>query len=305
MDSYDITLTITIILLFVFLFLFNIFSIGIKNIKNNWAKYRCTPSVIPFASMFGHDASQNFSYCIQNMQTSFMGYLLEPVNYAMKMANTLGGDIVGSINSIRGIISSVRNHIVGIIQSVFGVFLNILIEFQKITMSIKAMMGKLLGIMTTLLFLLDGTVKTMQSAWNGPPGKLTRALCFHKDTKLKLKNGDFKTIKEINLGDILKNGDIIEGKVEVKNWNNDLDNIKEDFYSLPNGENKEDILVTGKHLIWYNNKWDYVKNHPLAKKTEQSSPFLYCLITNNHHISIGDYIFWDWEDTPEMVKHLN
>ena len=102
-------------------------------------------------------------------------------------------------------------------------------------MAIKDMMGKVMGMMTTLLFLLDGTVKTMKSAWNGPPGKLTRALCFHKDTKLKLKNGDFKTIKEINLGDILKNGDIIEGKVEVKNWNNDFDNIKEDFYSLPNG----------------------------------------------------------------------
>ena len=62
MDSYDITLTITIILLFIFLFVFNIFTIGIKNIKNNWPKYRCNPSVMPFASMFGHDSSQNFTY---------------------------------------------------------------------------------------------------------------------------------------------------------------------------------------------------------------------------------------------------
>ena len=61
----------------------------------------------------------------------FMGYLLEPVNYAMRIANTLAGELVGSINSIRKIISFIRNQIISIIQSVFGVFLNILIEFQK------------------------------------------------------------------------------------------------------------------------------------------------------------------------------
>ena len=167
-------------------------------------------------------------------------------------------------------------------------------------------MGKMIGIMTTVLFLIDGTVKTMQSAWNGPPGELTRSLCFHKDTKLLLKNGELKRIEDIKLGDILKNGEVVEGRVEVKNWNNDFNNIKEVFYKLPNGENKEDILVTGKHLIWSNKlkKWDYTKNHPLAEKTNLSSPYLYCLITNNHQIPIGNYVFWDWEDTPDMVKHL-
>ena len=46
--------------------------------------------------------------------------------------------------------------------------------------------------MATIMFLIDGTVKTMKSGWNGPPGQLIRALgnCFYPETKIKLKNGE-------------------------------------------------------------------------------------------------------------------
>jgi hypothetical protein len=303
MKTYDITLTILIILVFIVLFCFNILSIGIKNVKNNWPKYRCNPSVMPFAGLFGHDSAENFSYCIQNMQSGFMGYLLEPVHYSMSLAGNLGGEFTQGINQIRIMMSSIRNFITNIIQSVMGVFLNILIEFQKITIGIKDIIGKFIGMLATVLFMVDGTVKTMESAWNGPPGQLTRALCFKDNTKIMLQNGSLKEIKDLNLGDILKNSSTIDGIVKLKNWN-DYGETKEQFYSLPHGENGEDILVTGRHLIWLNNKWDFVKNHPLAIKTDQSDKILYCLITDNHHISIGDHVFWDWEDTPDMIKDL-
>ena len=52
-----------------------------KNVKKNWALYRCNPFVMPFASVFGQDPKTNFTYCIQNIQTGFMSTLLEPLNY--------------------------------------------------------------------------------------------------------------------------------------------------------------------------------------------------------------------------------
>jgi hypothetical protein len=54
--------------------------------------------------------------------------------------------------------------------------MNTLIEFQKITMGIKDLMGKTVGIITTLLYVVDGSMKTMQSGWNGPPGQLVRSI---------------------------------------------------------------------------------------------------------------------------------
>ena len=29
---------------------------------------------------------------------------------------------------------------------------------------------------------------------------------------------------------------------------------------------------------------------------------LHCLVTSNNTIPIGDYTFWDWEDTPQMIR---
>ena len=159
MKGSDITLTLFIFLIFIGLFLFNIFVNGMKDIKDNWPEYRCNPIVMPFASQFYVDPSENFTYCIQNMQTGFMGYLLEPVNYALSMVNSLGGEFTESIQSIRNVINNIRNFLSSIVQNIFGVFLNILIQFQKIIIAMKDMVGKIVGIITVLLYTIDGVLK--------------------------------------------------------------------------------------------------------------------------------------------------
>ena len=39
-----------------------------------------------------------------------------------------------------------------------------------------------------------------------------------------------------------------------------------------------------------------VKDFKLSKKTDYWDETLYCLITDNHQIPIGEFTFWDWED---------
>ena len=176
MKSSDIFLAIFIILIFAGMYLYNILAVGIKNIQENWPEYRCNPSVMPFASMFGHDTGTNFTYCIQNMQTDFMGYLLQPLNYLTSVQNTSMGNLMGSIQNIRGFINVFRNFITSIIQSVFGVFLNILIQFQFMLIKMKDMVGKVVGIMAAMMYILQGTVMTMQSTWAGPPGAMVKMM---------------------------------------------------------------------------------------------------------------------------------
>ena len=302
MKGSDIFLAFIIVLIFIALYSFNIIAVGMKNIQNNWPKYRCNPSVMPFASSFGQDPMENFTYCIQNMQKNLMGYLLEPVNYSLSSVNSIGSEFMGAINNVRKMFSFVRDFITNIIKSVFGVFLNILIEIQKLIIGLKDTMGKTIGIATTMMFLIDGTVKTMESAWNGPPGKLTRALCFHPNTILKLQNGNLVKMKDINLGDILKNGSEVIATLRINNMNKDQ-TYREPLYKLPNGE-KGSVYVTGKHLIFLNGKYDYVKNHPDAKISSRESETLSCLVTSDNKICVGKYVFWDWEDTPEMTENL-
>jgi hypothetical protein len=176
MKTSDLLSAIFIIIVFIGLYVLSFLVIGTKYIQDHWSLYRCNPTVMPFSGMFGHDAGENFTYCIQNMQTDYMGYLLEPVNYMTSVTAGSLDDIGSSLNNFRNMFSYIRDSVTGIVTGIFSVFLNMLIEFQKITMGIKDLMGKTVGVLTTLLYVVDGTVMTMQSGWNGPPGQLVRSI---------------------------------------------------------------------------------------------------------------------------------
>ena len=265
---------------------------SLKEIKDNWPLYRCNPMYMPLSD----DMSSDFTYCIQNITTSFMGYLLQPLTFITSTLATLGGNFSTQINSIRGMFDKIRNSISSIFESIFGVFLNIIIEFQKIIMGMKDLIGKTIGILVTLMYVMDGSLKTMNSAWKGPSGQLVKALgkCFYPETKIKLKNGNIVSIKDINLGDVLENGSVVYSTMKIDNKNN-----KEDLYCIKEkGVNGENINVTGSHLVFDNSKNKFVKvsEYHKAVKSKVKTEWFSCLITSDHKIKIGSEIFWDWED---------
>ena len=264
----------------------------LAEIKAKWPLYRCNPMYMPLAD----NIEENFTYCIQSMQTNFMGYLLQPLTFITNSLGTMLGGFMNDINSIRAMFNKVRTFFSSIIESVFGVFLNLIIEFQKITIGIKDLIGKTIGIMVSLMYVMDGSIKTMNSTWNGPPGQMVRALgkCFHPNTHIKLLNGTIKYIKDVDLGDILEDGSIIESvmKIDNKRETVPLYIIKEA------GVESQDIYVTGTHLILDNKSGKFIKveNYSKAMLTNLQPEWFSCLITSNHRIKIGKEIFWDWED---------
>jgi hypothetical protein len=144
---------------------------------------------------------------------------------------------------------------------------------------------------------MDGSLKTINSSWNGPPGQMVRALgkCFHPDTKIKLNDGTVKMMKDLNLGDVLENGVKIMATMQLENASGE-----EKLYKLENmGVNGEDIYVTGKHMVYSEKERRYIYVKDLEGAVEQDevkSEWFSCLITYNHTIPIGQLIFWDWED---------
>jgi len=303
MRTSDIALTLLIIIIFVGLMTFNVLVVNVQNIKDNWPVYRCNPMVMPFSQSFGNiDPINNFTFCVQNMQTNFMDYLLAPVNYSLSIMGGLAGKFQKSVNAIRYMFHFIRTFVQNIIESIFGIFLNMMIEFQKVTVGIMDLVGKMTGIMATMMFMLDGTVKTMKGIWRGPPGGMLRSLCFDPDTLLQLQNGSFVKMKDINLGDVLKNGSIVLGTLNLKNTHGS--DFTNKLYEIDNGEKDQKIYVTETHLVFDGHKYDYVRNYKHAKLSDKNNEVLNCLITSDNKIQIGDHLFWDYDDTPEMVANL-
>ena len=308
MNANDVFQTIFILLIFLALFLVNILSVGIKNIEDNWPVYRCNPIVMPFAGLFGQDVSDNFSYCIQNIQSNYMSYLTLPLNFNLNVISSLGGEITTQINSIRSFISNIRNAIISVIENVFNVFLNMLVQIQVMMASLKDMMGKTIGITLTQLYLITGFTDLMNSAWNGAPGQMVQALqgvCFHSDTLIKTNKGIVK-IKDIEINSQLSNNAIVQSKMVISNINK-YGNYREDLYIVNGKTNK--IKVSGSHLIFDPKEKEFIsvkefsKRYPkYCKKSTKNSDILYCLITSNHTIPIDGWLFHDWEDNNGSVS---
>lgn len=307
MKLNDWILTLIIIIAFSLSISYQSLSVSLEAIRSEWPKHRCNPVFMPFASQFGENTMTNFTQCTQNVVKDIAGYILKPMEYSMSLLGTLGSRFENSLNYVRKMIDKIRNLATAVFGQIYGVFLNILIEFQQMIIAIKDMVGKIMGVMMTFMYMLDGSVKTMQSVWRGPPGQLLRGLCFHPSTKIKLNNGKVIDIKDVEHGDVLKNGQIVYATMKIKN-----DSIKDytyisDLYEFDNSDilsNDKKILVSGSHLVKCDEEFIQVYQHPDARPSTINSKTLICLITNDHTIPIGEYIFGDWEDNGVLPWEL-
>lgn len=268
------------------IYLLAVFYYGkIQEIKDNWPLYRCNPMFMPLAD----DINTNFIYCIQNMQSDYMGYLLQPITYVTSVLAETLGSFVQQFQSIRAMFDKIRNFIPDIFGNIFGAFSVLIIEFQKISVGIRDMMGKITGIMVTVMYLMEGSIKTMSSGYNFVSGK-----CFHPNTLVALQNGENKAMKDIDLGDVLINGSVVESVMKIDNRKNPIP-----YYKIKSaGVNGDDIYVTGTHFVYdlSQSKFIKIEDYANAELTDIQTDWFSCLITSDHKIHIGNETFWDWED---------
>lgn len=116
--------------------------------------------------------------------------------------------------------------------------------------------------------------------------------CFIGDTELTLIDEQKIKIKDVDVGMILENNNIVTAKMK-------LANIDETIYCL-NG-----IYCTGEHMIKYNHNWIKVKDHPHSIITDIHDEHLYCINTSKKVIHINNEIFGDWDElSNEQIDEL-
>lgn len=114
--------------------------------------------------------------------------------------------------------------------------------------------------------------------------KIPQVKCFDKDTLIKMNNGTYKRIIDINVGDVLLDNNIVTAKIKVATEGSDV-------YLLNN------VFVSDSHIVKYREKWIPVSKHPMAiKHPFYDEEFLYCLNTTNKTINVNNMIFTDWDE---------
>ena len=113
-------------------------------------------------------------------------------------------------------------------------------------------------------------------------------MCFTGDTKIDLENNKSKPIKDIIIGENIKNNKVV-GKIYMKPHYADTYNYN-------------DVTVTGSHLV-FDKKWYRVEDNNNATPNHMVTD-LYCLITDNNTIYSNGIKFRDYQETKDKDINL-
>jgi hypothetical protein len=290
-----------------FLFLILIFSLGIygiqsfgdyEEIKKNWPKYRCLPHIMPFASLYGANTTDNFQFCMKNMFTGFGGEMLAPFYDILGFfTKTLMG-LLNSINSMRVMLAT----LVGGITTIFSEFTERLSMFFfhiKMTANrIRLLMNRVVGIMFSVMYMgMSGITSAVNFGDTVMYGFLD-TFCFAPETLVKVDSYS----REIPISKV-KIGDSIQGNKVTGVFNFLADGQEMRIF---NNDNKPIIVSTNHYIRNESNKWIEVVDHPDALRHNVwdggSVRPLICINTDTHKIPIGNYIFSDYDETEEGDK---
>ena len=111
---------------------------------------------------------------------------------------------------------------------------------------------------------------------------------FHPWTSIKLLNGDYIFMKDLEIGNILSDGSIILSIKQIPNT------LKQTFYTIKNIEhNGENIFVTDLLKVFdlIQKKFVYVKEYNKSGPTIITYNTIVIIKTDTEYIKIGHEIF--------------
>jgi hypothetical protein len=148
----------------------------IKYLKDHWSELRCNPFYMPMAGAVGIDPMANFIRCVNKSFGDYAGAAMDPLHGQMSLVGDSLSSISGALSDMRGLFSSVRGGFGMVFQMVFGKIANLMSSMQYLMIRIQTLMGRIVGVFATIVYSFYTGMESGQSAWNGPAGKIVRAL---------------------------------------------------------------------------------------------------------------------------------
>jgi len=193
---------------------------------------------------------------------------------------TLLGTVFMGITMIRGILNSV-DFVIKVVMIIMGIMIALIILLFFILFPFLPLIFSVIG---AIMAVAVGSVAAEASSFRS-------GFCFSPNTRVAMLDGTHRPISQLELNDILANGDRVEGVMQFSGCNVPLWQL--------NG-----IYVSGSHLVESADKpgaWQSVSDDPRATQTSHTEEYIYCLNTTTHCIPVvtntGSILrFRDWEE---------
>jgi len=167
--SYGTSIFLFILITFIFFLFFSY-----HNIKNNIhkyqadpSKYRCHPSLMPFAGYIyphpgmsnSHFNRTNMMYCMREVLKDMLGEILLPFEYIAQLIHNIHFlNINFSSNYLRTIFSDIRNALNGIFELIFNLLANLFASINNIIVYSSSAFIKSITIPLAILYAGDALI---------------------------------------------------------------------------------------------------------------------------------------------------
>lgn len=264
----------------------------IKKIQNNWAEQRCSPLIMPFASVFGYNTKENFEFCMGKTFNTFSQPFLSSTSTMFASFTSLLTMIFGSISSLRNTLASLGGGINIIVQEFVERISSFFFRLRVSAITIKQLIGRMYAILFSVMYMGLSGISGISSFTNTFLFSFLNVFCFPGSTKLNVEGKGSVEIKEIQIGDIL---------LPTKS------KVTATFRFFSKGQPMVKLgstIVSTNHYVYYLNKPIMAGDHPEAEKIGDwnSEDPLYCLNTSDNKIPVDDLVFLDYDETPDGDK---
>jgi hypothetical protein len=264
----------------------------IKDIGNDWASYRCSPLMMPFAGLFGYNTKENFEFCLQNIFSNFSMPFLGSIGTIFGQFTTMLQTIFNSINALRNTIATMGGGINVIFQEFTDRISNFFFQLRVSGISIKNLFGRMYATLFSVMYMGLSGITGVTSFTNTFLFSFLDTFCFPGETELIVQGRGRMPIKDVKIGDVL-----LPGKSVVT--------ATFQFYSR--GQEMVQlgrVKVSTNHYVMHEGHPIMAGEHPHAIQLGpwNSDDVLYCVNTSDHKIPVEYLTFMDYDETSEGDK---
>jgi hypothetical protein len=262
---------------------------NVGEVSRNWAKYRCDPSVMPFASLYGYDTASNFNYCMGNVFSTFSADTTGAFSNVLGDFTTVLGTLGAAMNSIRTSVATMGGGINVLFQDFTDRISTFFFRLRLSAIQMKSLMGRMYAILFSVMYLGMSGLTGMSTFTNTSLFTFVDGMaCFSPWQRVGVRGRGNIYMADVKIGDILENGEKVNGVFS--------------FYALnhPMVKLGDKILVSDNHYVMGPDGWVMAANHPDAIRAEPwRGGQLLCLNTDTHTMTINGYTFRDFDETDE------
>jgi len=142
----------------------------LKYVKDHWSELRCNPVYMPLASksIGGTDVFTNFNNCVTKSFHDYAGAAMDGSNAQMGTVTDSLGSIGDALSDMRGMFGNVRSGFMMVFQMVFGKIHNLMASMQYLMIRIRTLMGRIVGVFASLIYVFYAGEQTGEAIWNNP-----------------------------------------------------------------------------------------------------------------------------------------